>query len=83
MYVYICACFPWIACSVACPACSPTAAGVQSWVASLTEAISNSLGVAQHPTADVGSDSGGVGEEASDAPTLADNPMAPKAERRK
>lgn len=81
MYVHMCMLSG--ACSVGCPVCSPTAAGVQSWVASLTEAISNSLGVAQHPTADVGSDSGGVGEEASDAPTPADNPMAPKAERRK
>ena len=60
--------------------CVSITAGVQSWVASLTEAISNSLGVAQHPTADISS---GVGEEANDAPTLTDRPMAPKADKKK
>ena len=46
--------------------------GVQSWVASLTEAISNSLGVTQHPTANTGSatrsSAGGEGTDDTDSP---------------
>ena len=68
---------------VLCMCCVPIAADVQSWVASLTEAIGNSLGVAQHPTADISGGSGGKGEEGTDTTTAVDSPMVPRADRRK